>query len=470
MKTISFIIAIMSVFYCSLFAQVGINADNSAPDNSAMLDVKSTEKGVVIPRMTLQQRNSIQSPIEGLMIYCTNCGRLGTGGALSIFANGVWTVIGPCTDQPVTGSLHIITPGQIVWQWTGTASGVKWNTVKNFDNATDLGYATSKTETGILCGQTYTRYVWNYSECGVAVVALLNVTTPSVVPDTPVADIHVSTLTQIVWNWNPSTGATGYKWNSVNEYNTATNLGNVTSITETGLNCGTTYTRYLWAYNACGGTVSPTLLTQATVSEYCPPCGQPITDTRNGKTYNTVLIGAQCWMAQNINIGTRINGSESQTNNQVIEKYCYSDLESNCDIYGGLYQWNEAMQYVTFESAPGICPTGWHLPREDGEWSGLISFLGGDSVAGGKVKEAGTIHWASPNTGATNTSGFTGIPGGYRDGWGSFMYMTNVAEFWSSSRTSSSGALARYLGSGHTAFLQDNTDRAYGFSVRCVRD
>lgn len=551
MKKSIFVLLILA-FFNSSFAQVGINTDNSAPDPSSMLDVKSTDKGVVLPRMTLQQRNSIQNPTEGLMVYCTNCGRMGAGGALSIFSNGAWTVIGPCAINPVTSGTHTISLGQILWQWTGTSSGVKWNTTNDFDNATDLGYATSKTETGIFCGQTYTRYVWNYSECGVAGVTSVTATIDSVdidapetgihtpsyfeiawnwyavstatgykwsatndfttatdmgvsltktetglncntlytryiwayngcgvssstiitastspPPNPPLAGTHVPSLNQIVWNWNPSSGAFGYKWNTVNNYSTATNLGTYTSTTETGLNCGTSYTKYLWAYNACGGTASATILTQSTV-----PCSEclPFTDIRDGKNYNTVLVESQCWMAQNLNIGTKINGSQNQTNNQVIEKYCFNNLESNCDIYGGLYMWDEAMQYVTTAGVQGICPAGWHLPT-DAEWTTLTNFLGGESVAGGKMKEIGTTHWKSPNTGATNSSGFTALPGGEQN-YGNFYSLTFYTVFYSSSLSSMySGPWIRVLSYDLANVTRDYlyfSSQMVGYSVRCV--
>lgn len=85
-------------------------------------------------------------------------------------------------------------------------------------------------------------------------------------------------------------------------------------------------------------------------------CGYSIIDSRDGQTYNTVLIGTQCWMAENLNIGTMINGSSDQTDNATIEKYCYNNKTANCDTYGGLYQWTEMMQYVMTEGAQGICP------------------------------------------------------------------------------------------------------------------
>ena len=198
-------------------------------------------------------------------------------------------------------------------------------------------------------------------------------------------------------------------------------------------------------------------------------CGNPITDPRDGKTYNTVQIGTQCWFAQNLNVGTKINGNIEQTNNSIIEKYCYADLESNCDIYGGLYQWNEMMQYVTTPGVQGICPTGWHIPTH-GEWTILTDFLGGESVAGGKMKEAGYVHWSSPNTGATNSSGFTALPGGNRDINGNFYNLTNYAFFWSSSQFDATIAWYRYLDVSNEYVYRDNNDKTYGFSGRCVQD
>ena len=105
-------------------------------------------------------------------------------------------------------------------------------------------------------------------------------------------------------------------------------------------------------------------------SNPCP--GMPIVEYE-GQIYNTVQIGTQCWLRENLNVGTKINGNQTQTNNGIIEKYCYDDIEANCTAYGGLYQWNEMMQYVTNEGVQGICPLGWHIPT-DGEWCAVTQF------------------------------------------------------------------------------------------------
>jgi uncharacterized protein (TIGR02145 family) len=209
-------------------------------------------------------------------------------------------------------------------------------------------------------------------------------------------------------------------------------------------------------------------------------CGSPFTDTRNGKSYNTILIGTQCWMKENLNLGARINGSGNQENNSIFEKYCYNDLESNCDIYGGLYQWAEMVQYmngatntsnwspVPTGNVQGICPTGWHIPS-NGEWNALSNFLGGGAIAGGKMKQTGTSLWAAPNTGATNTSGFTGLPGGDRY-VGSFVNIASYAFFWSLTPQAPNTAWYTRLDFNNTVSNLLEDAREDGFSVRCVRD
>ncbi len=135
----------------------------------------------------------------------------------------------------------------------------------------------------------------------------------------------------------------------------------------------------------------------------------------------------------------------------------------------GLYQWDEMMQGSTTPGEQGICPTGWHIPT-DGEWTALTTFLGGESVAGGKMKEAGYAHWAAPNTGATNSSGFTALPGGYRYSNGNFSNLTLTAGFWSSSQYGASNTWARYLNCNVENVYRDYFTKPYGFSGRCVQD
>ena len=175
-------------------------------------------------------------------------------------------------------------------------------------------------------------------------------------------------------------------------------------------------------------------------------------------------------MAQNLNIGTRVNGIDNQTNNGIIEKYCFGELETNCDIYGGLYQWNEMMQFGSSPGMQGICPSGWHLPTKP-QWTELITYLGGSGVSGGKMKETGTLHWNGPNTGANNESGFTALPGGHRySEAGNFWGLKGYGYFWSSTESYTSIASTVILYYSNPYVSQGDTNMLYGLSVRCVMD
>ncbi len=151
------------------FGQVAITSDNSAPDNSAMLDVKSTTKGFLAPRMTFAQRNAIISPAIGLMVVCTNCNADGTE-VMSMYLGGKWQNISVACDLPLAPSegIHQQSNTQIIWNWNAMpiATGYKWSASNNYATATNMGTATTKTETGLIQGTIYTRYVWAYNVCG----------------------------------------------------------------------------------------------------------------------------------------------------------------------------------------------------------------------------------------------------------------------------------------------------------------
>ena len=456
-----------------LSAQVGINTDNSQPHPSAGLDIKFTDKGFLPPRMTHAQMNAIDNPANGLIIYCTDCSNSGTG-AVAMYINNTWVMFAPSCILPLFPSpgIHVAAPTQIVWNWNPVidATGYKWNEVNDYGSATDMATSTTKTETGLACNTPYLRYVWSYNACGNSSATTLNSATVLDPPDAPAEGTHVPSPTQIVWNWNTVAGATGYKWNTTNDYSTATEMGSATTKTETGLTCNTPYTRYVWAYSACGNSTALTL-DQATSACSTPgPCpGIPMV-YYEGKTYNTVMIGTQCWLKESLNTGTRIDGGVEQTNNSTIEKYCMNNLESNCDIYGALYQWNEMMQYTTIEGSQGICPGGWHIPS-DAEYATLITYLDGELVAGGKMKEAGTSHWSSPNTGATNRSGFTALPAGYYNYSNvSFYYLTYSNYLWSSTQSNLNDAWMRYLDTGDEDVNHQTFTKTNSLSVRCMAE
>jgi uncharacterized protein (TIGR02145 family) len=199
------------------------------------------------------------------------------------------------------------------------------------------------------------------------------------------------------------------------------------------------------------------------------PCSGTPSVTYEEQMYKTVQVGSQCWLKENLNVGTMIDGSNEQTNNSLIEKYCYHDSIENCNTYGGLYQWGEMMDYTTLEGSQGICPDGWHIPTDE-ERETLSEFLGGINIAGGKMKEIGTLHWLPPNTGATNESGFTGFSGGFRDETGGFSTMGLIGLFWSSTQINTNGAKTWGLSYINTSLLFGYGTKNTGNSLRCLKD
>jgi uncharacterized protein (TIGR02145 family) len=174
-------------------------------------------------------------------------------------------------------------------------------------------------------------------------------------------------------------------------------------------------------------------------------------------------------VSQNLNIGIRINGLLNQTNNAAIEKYCYNDDETNCNAYGGLYQWNEMMQYATTPGVQGICPADWHIPTYI-EITSLTSYLGGIYEAGGKLKETGTSHWQSPNSGATNSSGFTALPNGYLNDAKVFYGLGESMYSWSSTKVSSTDAWDWHIHFYGPDLIFNYNTKFHGFSVRCIKN
>ncbi len=206
---------------------------------------------------------------------------------------------------------------------------------------------------------------------------------------------------------------------------------------------------------------------------YVFACGDSLLDERDQQKYGTVPIGTQCWMSENLNIGAQINKYIQSTNNGIIEKYCYSDAEQNCDMFGALYDMDELFDYAPQPEARGICMEGWHLPSSQ-DWNILIAFCGGTGVAGGKLKQTGNLQqgtglWYSPNTGATNSTGFNGLPGGHSDGDNNGYYHgKNLHASFVNSSTGTSFI--------KTLWFDDSSfDDIWGYSlmrisVRCVKD
>jgi uncharacterized protein (TIGR02145 family) len=330
------------------------------------------------------------------------------------------------------------------------------------------------TVSGLTNGTAYTFTITATNAIGTgAASAASNSVTPATVPGAPTIGTATAGDTQASV---PFTAPASNGGSAITLYTATSTPGGKTgtvsgpgsgTITVTGLANGTAYTFTVKATNSVG-TGAASAASNAVTPFYV--CGSSITDIRDGKVYTTVLIGSHCWMAQNLNVGTMIPGTWIPNNTGTIEKYCYNDLDANCTTYGGLYHWDEMMQYSTTPGIKGICPTNWHLPT-DAEWNSLTSNLGGESIAGGKMKETGTTHWGLPNTGATNTSGFTGLPGGHRNSVvPTFYTIGGCGNFWSSTQLSTTIAWYRLLDSSWPDIFRYLITKDYGKSVRCIRD
>ena len=181
-----------------------------------------------------------------------------------------------------------------------------------------------------------------------------------------------------------------------------------------------------------------------------------------------VTIGAQTWMQYNLNVGTMVTGVTNQADNSIVEKYCYNDTLSNCTTYGGLYQWNEAMQYVVTAGAYGICPASFHIPT-DTEYKTLETQLGMTQVQADLLNAwRGTDQGTQLKSGGL--SGLNLLLAGYHYPDGLSYVLGSFGYIWSSSEYSvgSNSAWLRHLASGGTTVYRYSDVKGSGFSVRCV--
>jgi uncharacterized protein (TIGR02145 family) len=269
--------------------------------------------------------------------------------------------------------------------------------------------------------------------------------------------------------WNASSGAASYTLQVSADSGFTSYVYNQSGLTATSqqvssLNNNTTYYWLVSATNSFGtsGWSSVRNFTTAAGDTTGQPCPGTPTVSYAGKTYNTVLIGSQCWLKENLNVGTRINGGQNQTNNNVLEKYCYNNDTLNCITYGGLYQWDEAMQYSITAGVRGICPEGWHIPTY-AELQTLASAVGNNSNA---LKAIGQGTGAGAGT---NTSGFSALLSGCRV-YGNFGYLGLNTIFGSSTEYSATNAVYLTLGYDTSNIFFSSYSKEYGFSVRCLKD
>jgi len=231
-----------------------------------------------------------------------------------------------------------------------------------------------------------------------------------------------------------------------------------------GLTANTTYYARAYATNSKGTAYGSSM---SFTTEDGGSAGS-FTDPRDGNVYQTVTIGTQVWMAENLRYLPSVVGPGTGSNTTpyyYVYDYEGTDVNaakgtSNYSTYGVLYNWLAAVN---------ACPAGWHLPS-DAEWTELTDYLGGTNNAGGKLKETGTTHWSSPNTGATNETGFTALPGGNRSIYGNFDYVGRSGGWWSATDGSAGYPWGREMGYHGSYVIRNGIHKEMGISVRCLRD
>jgi len=270
-----------------------------------------------------------------------------------------------------------------------------------------------------------------------------------------------------------ATGARGVCWSTspnpttVNSFTSdGTGTGTFTS-NITGLTANTTYYIRAYATNS-SGTAYGNEINFTTLEINVP--GPIVTDI-DGNVYETVGICYQTWTKTNLNVTKYRNGDVIP---QVTDPtawaglttgaWCYYNNDPTTEaVYGKLYNWHAV------NDPRGLAPAGYHIPT-DAEWTTLTTCLGGETVAGGAMKETGTTHWITPNTDATNSSGFTGLPEAYRTNGGSFAVNGYYGNWWSSTENATTNALQRGVRYNNGSVDRSVSDKRNGFSVRCLRD
>ncbi|WP_396217293.1 FISUMP domain-containing protein [Flavobacterium sp.] len=367
---------------------------------------------------------------------------------------------------------------------TITVSGIVWGTTTNPTLTTNIGSTSDGTLigffisnlTGLIPGTTYyvRSYATNSAGTGYGnqitfstLPVLATVTTTEIMQINSYSAVSGGNITS---NGGANVTARGVCWstslNPTIALNTKTVNGSGNGLFTsnlTGLTAGTTYYLRAYATNAAGTAYGNEILFTTLAAVTC--------------SVGEVTINNQIWSGCNLDVTAYRDGTPipqvtdpSQWANLTTGAWCYYNNDpANGDIYGKLYNWYAvAGIHDNDPSTPNkiLAPTGWHVPS-DAEWNTLTTFLGGLSVAGGMMKSTSTL-WQSPNTGATNSSGFTGIPGGHRGN--NFESIGDIGVWWSSSEQSTQSASHRNLHYLDIHVTTWSTTKFYGYSVRCLRD
>jgi len=414
------------------------NSEGTAYGNELMFATNA-----IIPSISTTAPGSITSTTA------SSGGIITSDGGSTVTARGIcWST----SANPTTAN-NITTDGSGTGTFTSNLTGLKGNTTYYI-----RAYATNSA--GIAYGNELTFTTIPVS----AVVPILTTTTPSSVTTTTASSGGVissdggASITARGVCWSTATNPT----TSDNKTDDGSGSGSFTS-SITGLAANTTYYVRAYATNNTG-----TGYGNAVSFKTQEETGETVTDP-DGTVYHTVTIGMQVWMVENL-MTTKLNDNTSIP--LVTDATAWGDLETpgycfpgndenNKATYGMLYNW-----YAV--NTGKLCPTGWYVPT-DADWTTLTTYLGGESVAGGKLKEAGTIHWQTPNAEATNETGFTALPGGDRWYNGTFGSIGTGGYWWSSTQHSESFSWYRFMYYLLGYVDRDYHGKEYGHSIRCIQ-
>ncbi len=509
MKNIKlFLLAIAITASCSLTAQVAVNTDGSSADASAMLDVKSDTSGLLIPRMTQTQREAISNPATGLLIFQTD----GTAGFYYIAGT-------PGTPAWIQLSSTLITQiadadGDTKVQVEKTANedhirfDVTGSEAMTIDNSGNVGIGDNtpsyklhvngdiKINDGgkLLLNRLSAADEYAYIEASTPYWSGIQFKTTLTTPGNiqTAMTIHSRNGRVGIGTTTPS--------NTLSVFGSADFTGNV------GIGTSSSGTSAIVEMKSTEKGFLPPRMTEAQRnainSPNSPATGLLIYQTDetpgyyyytstnwigltgagsgaistsscidyDGNAYPTFTIGNQMWMAENLRVTHYRNGDaipnvedDATWEDLTSGAYCwYGNDQSANEKYGALYNW------FAVDDSRGLCPNGWHVSTND-EWTTLTTYLGGIYVAGGKMKATSDL-WTSPNTDASNSSNFSGLPGGGRGYTGVFDNVGYYGYWWPSTESSSDRAWFRYLHYYDGFVIVGNYDKESGFSVRCLRD
>jgi len=461
----------------------------STGQNPSTLDSKTTN-GTGIGSFTGSITGLTAGTTYNLRAYATNS--VGTAyNSLTTFKTLALAPVLTTTDFSAVTAVSFNSGGNITNDGGSsvTVRGVCWSINQNptiTDSKTSDGTGVgsfSSAVSGLTQGTTYYLRAYATNSIGTTYGNQITTKTLAVLPTiTTVSIANITSISAFSGGVISSDGggsiiARGVCWGTSQNPTTAnskttdgTGTGSFSS-SITGLLAGTTYYVRAYATNSIGtGYGAQVSFSTSDIGIiFNPNISYGTLNDIEGNLYKTIQIGTQVWMAENLKTTKYKDGAaiplvtdNTAWYNRETSGYCWynNDASTNKNIYGALYNWHTV-------TTGKLCPTGWHVPS-NAEWTTLTTYLGGE--AGGKLKETGTSHWTIPNEGATNTSGFTAVPGGNRDISGSFRFIGYYGNYWSSTEESRNYAWGRYIYNSNSVVARSGEGKLDGFSVRCVKD